>query len=80
MYLLLIFLFLKSGQVEARTSIVYGYLATNNSAENACEIAKPLSIRLYQQGRFDDGPKKGDLKKVTGECIEVLENEKFSER
>lgn len=77
MYLLLIFLFLKSGQVEARTSIVYGY---EGDSEHACEIAKPLSIRLYQQGKFDDGPKKDDLRKVTGECIEVLENEKLSER
>jgi len=77
MYLLLIFLFLKSGQIEARTSIVYGY---EEDSEHACEIAKPLSIRLYQQGRFDDGPKKEDLKKVIGRCEPVLEDQKFSER
>lgn len=66
MFLLLIFLVYTSGRVEARTSIVEGF-----NAEQVCLEALPLTIKLYREGKFHDGPKKSDLQAVKGRCEEV---------
>lgn len=74
MVLLLIFLFLKTGAVEARTSIVYG---VSDDPMNICESALPLTEKLYRSGKFDDGPKPELLKKVTGRCEPVDDKQKL---
>lgn len=74
MYLLLIFIFLKTGAVEARTSIVYNMY---EETRGVCQDSLPLEIKLYKQGKFEDGPKPELIRKVTGRC-EPVDNEKFA--
>lgn len=74
MYLLLIFLWFKSGMVEARTSLVYDIYSDTRMT---CEEALPLTEKLYREGKFYDGPKKELLRKVTGRCEPVSEKEKL---
>jgi hypothetical protein len=75
MYLLLIFLYLKNGQVDVRTSIVYG---VEDDAYKTCQEALPLTIELYKKGKFHDGPLPVILKKVTGRCEAVEEDNKIA--
>jgi len=74
MFLLLIFLYLKSGQVDVRTSIVYG---VNDDAYKTCQEALPLTETLYEKGKFHDGPMPILIKKVRGRCEAVEEDNKI---
>lgn len=72
MYILLILLYLKSGLVEPRVSIVYGI---SDDASVLCYKALPETVFLYKKGLFDDGPKPELLDHVKGRCLPVDENE-----
>lgn len=75
MYLLLIFILLKSGGTEVRTSIVYG-----EDARQICQDSLPLTISLYERGRFHDGPPSLLIKEVKGRCEPVNDNNKLANK
>lgn len=63
MYILLVVIYLLSGQVEIHHSIVKG-----PQAAYECGKALPLTVNLYQLGKFHDGPDPKDIKKITARC------------
>lgn len=60
MYLLLVFLYMKSGMVEIRHSV------TNSSPD--CYKSAPYFEKLYTAGKFDDGPKSDTIDHVLAIC------------
>lgn len=63
MFILLIFLTLKSGMIEVRHSTV------NNL--KVCQEAIPLYEKLYLQGKFYDGPPVETIVLIDGRCEKI---------
>lgn len=64
MYVLLVIISLLSGTQEVRASVVKG-----PTAHQMCLESLPFSVKLYEDGKFHDGPPKENIKKVTGTCV-----------
>lgn len=67
MLVILIFIFLKNGQVDVRTSVTAGTV-------EACNAVIPLYVKLYKKHGFADGPEAKDVKRITGRCESVDDN------
>jgi hypothetical protein len=67
MYVLIIFILLKTGQIDARTSVV-----SPPNARHVCNEALPLTVRLYATGKFHDGPAENLIADVRGRCEKVI--------
>jgi len=63
MFIVLVVVHLLTGQLVPRTSVV--------SDLKACEESLPLFIKLYRQGKFEDGPDPELIRDVTGVCVPV---------
>lgn len=66
MYALLVIIHLLSGQVELHHSLVRG-----PQAAYECGKAMPLMLSLYQKGKFNDGPRPEEIKRVDAKCIRI---------
>lgn len=73
MILLLIFIYLKTGAIETKTSIVYG-----DEAMKTCREALPLTKDLYRKGKFHDGPLPILIKDIKGRCEPIEEDNQLA--
>ena len=63
MFVVLVFIHLLSGQLVPRTSVTLD--------RAACEDSKPFFIKLYTQGKFEDGPPPEKIKYIEAMCIDA---------
>jgi hypothetical protein len=63
MFLLLVFIYLKSGLIEVHHSITY--------QEKACYESLPLFKDLYRRGKFEDGPAPELIQDIKVRCEPV---------
>ena len=63
MFVVLVFIHLLSGQLVPRTSVTLD--------RAACEDSKPFFIKLYTQGKFEDGPPPDKIKYIEAVCVDA---------
>lgn len=62
MFIVLVFIHMMSGQIVPRTSVVID--------RAACEESIPLFVKLYKDGKFEDGPPPEKIKSIDAICVD----------